>query len=346
MNRYTRLNIDDFEEVVRCDNSTIGFTAWISIHNLNRGPALGGCRVWHYNNEEEGLTDVLRLSRGMTYKNALARLPLGGGKSVVHTDLAKVDRLALFEALGEFVETLGGRYITAEDVNSTLADMEIVKQKTDHVATVGASGNPSPFTAYGVYCAIKASVEFKLGKETLDGLTVAIQGVGETGLRLAEYLKKAGCNILASDINPHHLDKLAELIEFETVAPEKIYSVPCDIFSPCALGGILNKNTIPQLLCQIVAGSANNQLLTESDGQALYKRDILYAPDYVVNAGGVINISCELDGEYDPEKAKLLTSEIECTLLEIFTTAKKQFLPPAVVADSLAEELFMVRAAA
>lgn len=346
MNRYTRLYIDEYEEVVRCDNSTIGFTAWVSIHNSNRGPALGGCRVWNYEKEEDALTDVLRLSRGMTYKNALARLPLGGGKSVIHTDVDKVDRIAMFEALGDFVETFQGRYITAEDVNSTLEDMEVVKRRTQHVATVGASGNPSPFTAYGVYCAIKASVKFKLNRDALDGLTVAIQGVGETGGRLAELLKQDGCNIIAGDINPENLRRLAKKIDFTKVSPNDIYSAPCDIFAPCALGGILNEDTIPQLHCTIIAGSANNQLLYEEDGLRLFKRDILYAPDYVANAGGVINISCELGETYNPEKAKVRTATIETTMLEIFKTAKRRSLPPGVVADFLAEELFMVEAAA
>lgn len=346
MNEYTRLNFNDYEEVVRCDNKEVGFSAWISIHNSNRGPALGGCRVWNYNNENDALTDVLRLSRGMTYKNALARLPLGGGKSVVHTDLGTVDRKALFLALGDFVETLGGRYITAEDVNSTLTDMAVVKERTSHVATVGASGNPSPFTAYGVYCAILASAEFKLKKQTLKGLTVTIQGVGETGGRLAELLYRDGCNIIATDINQNNLKSLAEKVPFQSITSENIYSTACDIFAPCALGGILNSTTIPKLSCAIVAGSANNQLLTEEAGLELYKRGILYAPDYAANAGGVINISCELGRKYDPQMAKSLTAAIKATMLKIFETAQDKALPPNVIANQLAEELFMARLAA
>jgi leucine dehydrogenase len=340
MNRYTALDIDGYEEVVRCDNPDVGFTAWIAIHNSNRGPALGGCRVWHYENNGAALTDVLRLSKGMTYKNALARLPLGGGKSVVHTDLSIVNRVALFEEIGNFVESLNGRYITAEDVNSTLQDMAIVKRKTDHVATVGASGSPSPFTAYGVYCAIKASVQHKLKREPLDGLTVAIQGVGETGGRLAELLKRDNCRIIATDINEDHIQNLREKIDFELVRPEEIYQVPCDIFSPCALGGILNNRTIPLLLCQIVAGSANNQLLTEEDGELLHRRSILYAPDYAANAGGVINISCEIGQRYDEKKAMRLTANIEKTLSDIYRVSHEKKLPTNVIANSLAEERF------
>jgi len=276
----------------------------------------------------------------MTYKNALARLPLGGGKSVVHTELNNVDRVAMFEEIGNFVESLDGRYITAEDVNSTLQDMAAVKRRTDHVATVGASGNPSPFTAYGVYCAIKASVRHKLNRGRLDGLTIAIQGVGETGGRLAQLLKQDNCRIIVADINEDHIHRLRDRIDFELVEPDEIYRVSCDIFAPCALGGILNSQTIPLLPCQIVAGSANNQLLTEEDGERLYKREILYAPDYAANAGGVINISCEIGQRYDKHKARQQTAAIEKTLLEIYRLAGEQKLPTNVVANALAEDLF------
>jgi leucine dehydrogenase len=318
----------------------VGFTAWIAVHNSNRGPSLGGCRIWNYTSDEASLTDVLRLSKGMTYKNALARLPLGGGKSVVRADLARVDRRVLFEQVGEFVDRLGGRYITAEDVNSTVEDMTVVKERTGHVATVGASGNPSPFTAYGVYCAIRASVRHLLKREQLDGLTVAIQGVGETGGRLAELLKADHCRIVAADINSENTRKLSEKIDFEEVAPEDIYDVGCDVFSPCALGGTLNSGTIPRLLCQIVAGSANNQLLADADGIHLFNRGILYAPDYAANAGGVINISCEIGRRYDAGRARMLTAGIGDTLMEIYRLSKERHLPTHLVADSLAEELF------
>lgn len=349
MNRYTTLTIDGYEEVVRCDNKGIGFTAWVAIHNSNRGPALGGCRVWPYKDEKAALTDVLRLSEAMTYKNALARLPLGGGKSVVYIDpdtLSQTRRVALFEEIGNFVEFFNGRYITAEDVNSTLQDMAVVKRRTDHVATVGASGNPSPFTAYGVYCAIRASVRHKLKKERLDGLTVALQGVGETGGRLAELLYRDNCRIIAADINANHLADLRKKIDFKPVKPEEIYDTPCDIFSPCALGGILNSRTVPLLPCQIIAGSANNQLLTEQDGERIYQRGILYAPDYAANAGGVINISCEIDQRYDKKKAMRLVGNIEETLLEIYRQAEAQNLPTNIIADDLAKERFQKKPAA
>jgi leucine dehydrogenase len=340
MNTYTEVNRDGYEKVVRCDNPEIGFVAWIAVHNSCRGPALGGCRVWHYANEKEALTDVLRLSKGMTYKNSLAKLPLGGGKSVVHTDLKTINREALFEHIGLFVESLGGLYITAEDVNSTVEDMAIAKRKTSHVATVGSSGNPSPFTAYGVYCAIKAAVKHKLRKQRLDGLTVAIQGVGETGGRLAQLLKNDNCRIIAADINEDNIKSLEKKIALTRVNEEQIYEMQCDVFSPCALGGTLNELTIPRLNCSIVAGSANNQLLKESDGDLLLRRNILYVPDYAGNAGGVINISCELDQKYSQTKAMRLTAGIEQTVLEIIQQADKQGLPTNTVANKIAENLF------
>lgn len=346
MNRYTFLDIPDYEQVVRCDNSEVGFIAWIAVHNSNRGPALGGCRVWNYDCEEDALVDVLRLSKGMTYKNSLARLPLGGGKSVVFADLGRVDRVALFEEIGRFVETLNGSYITAEDVNSTVEDMVAVKRFTRHVATVGGSGNPSPFTAYGVYCGIRACVKFKYNRESLKGLTVAIQGVGETGGRLAELLVHDGCSIIASDINEANIQKLREKIAFTEVAPEAIYSSACDIFSPCALGGTLNSTTIPQLQCSIVAGSANNQLLEDADGSRLFDRDILYAPDYAVNAGGVINISCEIDQVYDAGRAKEETARIGDTVLDILRQSKSMKQPTHLIANRMAEELFGMKQAA
>ncbi len=340
MNVYKELHFNEYEKVVRCENSDVGFKAWVAIHNSNLGPALGGCRIWQYGSDDAALTDVLRLSKGMTYKNALARLPLGGGKSVVHTDLKHVDRVALFEEVGNFIDHLQGKYITAEDVNSTVEDMEIIKRNTQHVATVGASGNPSPFTAYGVYCAIKASVKHKLKRDTLEGLTVAIQGVGETGGRLAEQLAKDKCNLFVADINEENIARLQNKVKFERVGLEDIYDVECDVFAPCALGGTLNDITIPRLKCKIVAGSANNQLLEEAHGEALRNRGILYAPDYAANAGGIINVSCEIGQKYSKDRAMQLVVGIEKILLEIFRKADAGQLPTNIVANELAEELF------
>lgn len=346
MNRYSTINIQGYEKVVRCDNSDVGFTAWIAIHNSNRGPALGGCRVWNYSKTEDAIFDVLRLSKGMTYKNSLARLPLGGGKSVVHADINQIDRVALFSAMGRFVDTLDGRYITAEDVNTTVEDMAVVKQFTPHVATVGASGNPSPFTAYGVYCGIKACVRFKYGRDTLKGLTVAVQGVGETGGRLAEMMAADGCTLIVSDINPGNIARLRTRCVFTEVAPEEIYSASCDILSPCALGGTINATTIPRLKCAIIAGSANNQLLEENDGGRLFARNILYAPDYAINAGGVINISCEIGQPYNEIEAKEKTARIGDTVTTILHESRKLQQPTNLVANRMAEDLFGMQRAA
>lgn len=339
-NSYTKLHVDGYEEVVRCDNNDVGFSAWIAIHSSNRGPALGGCRVWSYSNDKAALTDVLRLSKAMTYKNALARLSLGGGKAVVKADLEKVDRTRLFLEIGNFVETFKGRYITAEDVNSTVADMTLIKRQTEHVATVGASGNPSPFTAFGVYCAIKASVLYRLGSSSLSGLRITIQGLGETGGRVAELLYRDNCQIIAADINNDNIQALKSKITFRVVEPDELLTVPCEVFAPCALGGILNASTIPNLRCQIVAGSANNQLSCEADGELLHNSSILYAPDFVTNSGGVINISCEIGQIYDENRAKQLTSQISETLLEIYQIASKQQRPTNLIANELAEKLF------
>ena len=340
MNHYTKLYIDGYEEVVHCHNKELGFCAWIAIHNTNRGPALGGCRIWSYPTSKEALADALRLSKAMTYKNALARLPLGGGKTVVNTQLEKADRERLFLEIGNFVETLDGRYIIAEDVNSTVEDMTVVMRRTEHVATVGASGNPSPSTAYGVYCAMKASALHKFGSSNLSGRKVAIQGLGQTGGRLAQLLFQDSCQITGCDINPENIRTLQEKTTLQPVSPEEIYAIPCDIFAPCALGGVINSDTIPLLQCQIIAGSANNQLSREEDGSLLQQASILYAPDFVCNSGGVINISCEIDQKYNSKKAKQRINTIYDTLLEIYALSESQGKPTNLVANELAENLF------
>ncbi|MDJ0623556.1 MAG: Glu/Leu/Phe/Val dehydrogenase dimerization domain-containing protein [Desulfocapsaceae bacterium] len=338
-NKYSELDCEGYERVVRCDNTELGFTAMVAVHDSTLGPALGGCRVWGYGSDDEALTDVLRLSEGMTYKNALAGLQLGGGKSVIRTDLNKVDSRAMFASFGQFIEYLGGLYITAEDVNSTLADMEVVKEQTNYVATVGASGNPSPFTAYGVYCGIVAGVEYRLNTKNLQGLTVAVQGVGQTGARLVERLAEEGCKIIVADINTENIAQLRMKVVFKEVKPAEIYDVPCDIFAPCAMGGILNEETIPRLRCSMVAGSANNQLLKEEDGEALRRREILYAPDFAINAGGVINISCEIGRDYNAEVAWKKTETIAGCLRKIFARSAELDLPTNVVAVQMAEEI-------
>jgi leucine dehydrogenase len=346
MNRYRAISVEGYEEVVRCDNGQAGFSAWIAIHNTNRGPALGGCRVWNYGSADEALEDVLRLSKAMTYKNSLAGLRLGGGKCVVKADLTRIDRAVLFELIGEFVDTLRGRYITAEDVNSTVGDMVFVQRATSHVATVGASGNPSPFTAYGVYCAIKAGLYFIKGSGELSGLRVAIQGVGETGGRLARLLAAEGCEVMAADIHRTSLDRLGSMLRFEEIDPQAVHRCKCDIFCPCAMGGTLNSETIPELHCWLVAGSANNQLHNPADGYLLDRRGIVYIPDYAANAGGVINISCEIDGEYDESEAWKRTERIGATVSEILRRSAATNTPTSVVADAMAEEFCTPQVAA
>ncbi len=345
-NTYVELAVDGYEKVMQCQNDSVGFTAWIAVHNTARGPALGGCRVWRYSSDEAGLSDVLRLGRGMTYKNALAQLPLGGGKSVINADIRTIDRAALFEAMGEFVDQCCGEYIIAEDVNSTVDDMAIVMTRTSHVATVGGSGNPSPFTAYGVLCGIKASVFHKWGIEDISGLRIAIQGAGETGGRLARMLHDEGCQLIVADINQANLKNLAATTPFETVDPDQILAVKCDVFAPCALGGILNEKSIPHLRCGIVAGSANNQLQSEVDGRLLHQRNILYAPDYAINAGGVINISCEIGQPYCSNRAKTRTEKIAATLREIYQLSADTDIPTSQVADMLALDFLSTRLAA
>ena len=331
---------------MRCDNEDVGFSAWIGIHNSNRGPALGGCRIWNYPSADDALFDVLRLSRAMTYKNSLALLPLGGGKCVVRADLSCLDRVALFEAVGKFVDTFEGRYITAEDVNSTIDDMAVVKRYTSHVATVGASGDPSPFTAFGVYCAIRAGVLNTYGSTSLDGLRVCLQGSGETGGRLAKLLAADGCLLTVADTDLGRLKRLHDQVRMEVASAEEIHRLPCDVFSPCALGGILNSSTIPELNCSIVAGSANNQLYDQMDGYLLHRRGIVYIPDYAANAGGVINISCEIDREYDEDLAWEKTALIGQTVAEILRRSAETDTPTSVVADAMAEEHFYINVVA
>lgn len=346
MNRYRQLHVTGYEEVVRCDNEDVGFSAWIGIHNSNRGPALGGCRIWNYASADDALFDVLRLSRAMTYKNSLAQLPLGGGKCVVNSDLERLDRIALFEAVGQFVDTFEGRYITAEDVNSTIEDMAVVKRCTSHVATVGASGNPSPFTAFGVYCAIRAGVLNTYGYTSLDGLRICIQGIGETGGRLAKLLAADGCILTVADHDHDRLQRLRSRLEMKVAPTEEIHRLRCDVFCPCALGGILNVDTIGEMNCSLVAGSANNQLYDHLDGYRLHRRGIVYIPDYAANAGGVINISCEIDREYDEDLAWEKTALIGETVTDILQRSVATDTPTSVVADAMAEEHFYINVAA
>jgi leucine dehydrogenase len=314
-----------------------GYQGIIAIHSTALGPAVGGARFWNYADEEEAVTDALRLSRGMTYKNALAGLPFGGGKSIIIGDNKTADREAIFRAHGRFVETLGGRYITAEDVGTSPTDMEFVRLETNHVAgLIGCSGDPSPVTARGVFRAIKASAKYRWGSDDLSGASVALQGCGHVGYYLAKNLREAGAQLIASDVDEEKLARVVE--EFDAVAarPDEIYGVSADIFAPCALGGIINDNTIGQLHARIIAGGANNQLLDERHGEMLAEKDILYAPDYAANAGGMINGCIELLG-WEPLNALRKVDEIYDTVLNIFEIARTEGIPTNKAADRLAE---------
>jgi leucine dehydrogenase len=326
------------EQVLIGRDEAIGYHGIIAVHSTTLGPAVGGTRFWNYKSEDEALTDALRLSQGMTYKTALAGLPLGGGKSIIIGNNATRDRTALLRAHGRFVDTLQGRYITAEDVGTTPADMEIVRLETQHVAgLIGRSGDPSPYTAAGVFRAIQASNNFLWKTSALSGLTAAIQGCGSVGYHLAKMLHEAGVRLIVSDVNGENLSRVVNEFAAEAVQPDEIYSVRADVFAPCALGGVINDETIPQLKVRIVAGSANNQLLEERHGAVLRERSILYAPDYVANAGGVLNGCIELLG-WKPEETLRKIGEIYDTVLRIFESAEAQGVPTNKAADRLAEE--------
>jgi leucine dehydrogenase len=314
-----------------------GYHGIIAIHNTALGPAVGGARFWNYADEEEAVTDALRLSRGMTYKNALAGLPFGGGKSILIGDNKTANREGLFRAHGRFVETLGGRYITAEDVGTSPSDMEFVRLETNHVAgLIGCSGDPSPVTARGVFRAIKASVKYRWGSDDLSGACVALQGCGHVGYYLAKNLREAGARLIAADVDTEKLMRVVEEFDAVTARPDEIYGVRADIFAPCALGGIINDSTIQQLHARIIAGGANNQLLDERHGEMLAEKGILYAPDYAANAGGMINGCIELLG-WERANALRKVDEIYDTVLTIFEIARTDGIPTNKAADRLAE---------
>jgi leucine dehydrogenase len=336
-----KLTNTDHEKVLIGRDAESGYHGIIAIHSTVLGPAVGGTRFWNYATEAEALTDALRLSHGMTYKNALAGLPLGGGKSIIIGNNKATNREALLRAHGRFVDTLNGRYITAEDVGTSPADMEIVRAETQHVAgLLRGSGDPSPFTARGVFRAIQASSKFLWNTDDLSGRTVALQGCGHVGYNLAKLLHGAGAKLIVSDVDEKNLARVTEEFAAQTVPPDEIFSVQADVFAPCALGGVINDRTIPELKVQIVAGAANNQLLEERHGAMLRERKILYAPDYVANAGGVLNGCRELFG-WKAEDALKKIDEIYDTTLRIFESAQEQEITTNKAADRLAEKRLM-----
>jgi leucine dehydrogenase len=335
---FDLVDFDDHEQVVFCSDKASGLKAIIAVHSTKLGPAVGGCRLWDYVSDEEALVDVLRLSKGMTYKNALAGLSMGGGKSVIIGDAKTIKSEALFKAFGQALNNLNGRYVSAEDVNINTDDIAIANTVTPHVTgTEGKSGNPAPFTALGTFLGIKAAVKYKLNTDDLSGLKVAVQGLGSVGYALCEHLYKAGAKLVVTDINQEALHKAEQEFGANIVSLNDIYDQDVDVYAPCALGATINDSTIDRIKAKIIAGCANNQLAHSRHDQALVERGILYTPDYVINAGGIINVSFESD--YSVEKSTKKVEEIYDTLLDIFATAERDHKPTGLVADEMARAI-------
>jgi len=329
---------DNHEKVVFCSDVESGLKAIVCIHNTKLGPAVGGCRMWEYRSDKHALVDALRLSRGMSYKNAMAGLNMGGGKSVIIGNAKTLKSTQLLRAFGRFIETLNGVYITGEDVGITPGDMEVVHQETNHVLGLeGKSGDPSPVTAYGVFTGMKAAVKHRLNRDSLEGVRVAVQGAGHVGYYLCKLLHEEGAHILISDINEDSVLRFEENFNATSVAVDQIYRQDVDVFAPCALGGILNDETIPHIKASVIAGAANNQLADEQQGNTLKRRGILYAPDYVINAGGVINASFEND--YDQQLAYRKVETIYENLSLIFECSDRENCSTNQLADNLAREI-------
>lgn len=327
------------EKVLFVNNEKAGLKAIIAVHNTVRGPAIGGCRLWPYASEDDALFDVLRLSRGMSHKNAAAGLDFGGGKGVIIADPSQKTE-AMFEAYGEAVNALGGCYITAEDVNTDCDDAIIMTRKTKYVCGLPhISGDPSPYTAIGVWQGIKATAKVLNGSDSLDGLTIAVQGLGKVGYDLCRYLHKEGAKlIVANRSNQANLDKAVEEFGATVVSANEILSQKCDILAPCALGAIVNPTTIPEFNCKAIAGAANNLILDLDAGEALKARGIYYAPDFIINAGGVINAAGEAAGNYNEEEVLKKVYNIYNTVERILTESKETGEPEGVIAERFAEE--------
>lgn len=327
-------SFDGHEDVVFVGDEKLGFAGMVAVHSTALGPAAGGCRIWAYPRDEDALTDALRLSRGMTYKNAMAELPLGGGKAVIYR--MGGDRTACFEKFGEQIEAMNGRYIAAEDVGATVADMRAIASRTSYVAGIPkeegqAGGDPSPMTALGVFVSIKA-----LLGGSVDGRSIAVQGVGAVGFKLCRLLAAEGAKLVISDVNRDNLVR-AEPLGAEIAPVDQIHAVKADLFSPCALGSGLNAQTIPELGAQFICGAANNQLAADEDGARLVARGIVYAPDYVVNAGGIINVSAEYLGE-PAEVVEARVRAIAPRMLYVLETARREGVPPHQAADGIVRE--------
>ncbi|MCA1661785.1 MAG: amino acid dehydrogenase [Novosphingobium sp.] len=347
---WTEPDFDDHESVSVIRDRASGLTAIIAIHSTDCGPAAGGTRFWHYPDPAHAMRDALRLSRGMSYKNAMAELPMGGGKAVVLADKKGTKTPAMLAAFGDAVEALGGRYVTAEDVGMTVADMVAVAKRTCHVSGLPASdgaaagGDPGPFTAMGIYHGIKAAVAHKLGKTSVKGVHVAVQGAGSVGGGVARLLHRDGARLTVADVDRNRAKTLAKELDADLVAPDAIMNVACEVFSPNALGAILDDEGIARLDCAIVAGGANNQLARPEHGALLAERGILYAPDYVINAGGIISVTLEhlarQDGKHcDINQVRKRLAQIPDRLLAIWKESEASATPPDVVADRMAQKL-------
>ncbi|WPC06533.1 Glu/Leu/Phe/Val dehydrogenase dimerization domain-containing protein [Pseudomonas benzenivorans] len=347
MSVFSHVDFDHHEQVVYGHDQASGLKAIIAIHDTTLGPALGGCRMWSYASDDEALRDVLRLSRGMSYKSALAKLPLGGGKAVIIGNPHQDKSEALFQAMGDFVDSLGGRYITAADSGTGVAEMQIMAERTRHVAGAGQrealvggglrNGDPSPSTAYGVFIGLQAAVKHRLGRDDLKGLKVAIQGVGQVGFGLARQLKEAGAELWVTDIVEANVRRAVEQLGATAVGQNDIYGLDVDVFAPCAMGAIINPHTLEALRAPVIAGAANNQLASAELAEELQRKGCLYAPDYAINAGGIIDVCYERTGGSAAE-LKAHIEGIGETLTQIFQRAEREGATTTAIADRLAEE--------
>jgi len=349
VNVFDNVAFDGHELLSYGHDERTGLRAIIAVHNTFRGPGLGGLRMWPYGSWGEAVTDALRLSRGMTYKNAMADLPLGGGKAVIIGDPARQRSPALMHAMGRFIDRLNGVYITAEDSGVSVEDLRHLAECTAYVTGVKGgldadgrerSGDPSPATALGVFAGIRACLLEERGSDLLNGITVSIQGVGSVGFRLAEHLHAAGAALVVADVDRARAERAASAFGAHMVAPGRIHAVPADVFAPCAMGAAINDSTLRELNAPIVAGAANNQLARPEHGVMLQERGIRYAPDYVINAGGVIDVSAQRDPHYDADAVRSRVLGIADTLRDIFRRARASGQPPEEVADRMAEERF------
>lgn len=347
MSVFSHPEFDGHEQVAFHHDAATGLRAIIAVHNTRLGCGLGGCRMWPYATDDEALTDVLRLSRGMTYKAALAGLPQGGGKSVILGDPRHDKTPELMRAMGRFVDQFGGKYVVAEDSGTNVADIRLMAEHTRHVGGLadaksvaeGRTGDPSPATAMGTYIGIRAAVQAALGRDDLAGLRVAIQGIGNVGYRLARHLHEAGAKLWVTDLHAPAVERAVREFGATAVAMDEVHALDVDVFSPCALGAVLNDRTVPQIKARVIAGAANNQLAKTRHGHALLERGLLYAPDYVINAGGIIDIYYE-GPDYDAAKVQAHLERIGTTLSEIFARSKATNRPTGEIADAMAEEIF------